>query len=684
MSNPATPEALIAALRPITDRVRRNNTAIKVADGSSRWVDEPLTEARLKKHLNGGPARGCCPIEQGSTTTRLALLDLDSHKGETPWPEMVEVAQQLIGVLSLEGLAVIPFRSSGGKGLHLYLIWDAPQDAYSVRQLLTTLLAAVGYRNGAGGVKNHEIEIFPKQNQVGETGYGNQFILPLAGKSTPLSPGSLALLDRDAIIDLPWPLSEPVPVLDRPVPPSPITLDEIADLKQIRSALAAIRNEGADELDYDTWRNVIFAIHYATGGSADGLALAHEFSSRSTKYDPEFLDNRVWPYIESDRPGAVTDRTILYLARAHGWTEDVADEFDIVPEPEPLPTRRHETPHLPRFTPVQAAEFSASGSTSWLIKGVLPAADLAVLYGASGSGKTFMALDMAMAIARGEPWRGHRVRKGRVAYVCAEGAGGFRRRLQAYAHQHALALDAIDIFVIPAAPNLLKGDDVRDLVKALKEAGEWALVIMDTFAQVMPGGNENSGEDVGQALSHCKVVSAVIGCPVLLIHHSGKDEARGARGWSGLRAACDTEMEVIRAEDARALTITKQKDGEEGQDFCFKLLTVTLGLDDDGDPITSCVVDHVDGTAKAVRKAKRKMGPVETIVYQTLLEGMELDSGGMDREDLIMTSIGKIDQEEGKRDRRRDRVVRALDEMIRAKRVEIVGGKVVLATEEDE
>ena len=350
----------------------------------------------------------------------------------------------------------------------------------------------------------------------------------------------------------------------------------------------------------------------------------------------------------------------------------IADDFDILADEDVSPA--HTPEHLARFTPLQAAGFAVSGSTTWLIKGVLPAADLAVLYGASGSGKSFMALDMAMAIARGEPWRGHRTTKGRVAYVCAEGAGGFRRRLQAYAHQHAVPLDQIDLFVIPAAPDLLKGDDVRALIKALKAAGPWALVIMDTFAQVMPGGNENSGEDVGKALGHCKTISAVLGCPILLIHHSGKDETRGARGRSGLRAACDTEMEVIRAEQERALTVTKQKDGEEGQDFGFKLLTVVLGEDDDGDDITSCVVEHTEGTAKAVRKAGKPMGVVEKLVYEVIRDGVDLAGGGLTREAILEAAVMKMELEEGKRDRRRDRARRALDELLATGRVKNVDG----------
>ena len=70
-------------------------------------------------------------------------------------------------------------------------------------------------------------------------------------------------------------------------------------------------------------------------------------------------------------------------------------------------------------------------TAEWIIEGVLPKAALGDLFGSSGSGKTFLALDMVAAISEGTDWRGLDVVRGRVAYICAEGASGFRKRLRA-------------------------------------------------------------------------------------------------------------------------------------------------------------------------------------------------------------------------------------------------------------
>lgn len=318
---------LIAALRPLTSRVRTDVTCIKKADGTQAWTRDKLTDARIAKHLNGGPARGCCPIKAGESVTLVGLYDLDSHQGEAAWPAMTAAAMHLIEALELLGMQAIPFRSSGGRGIHLFLLWDEPQDAYSVRRFMIDTIEALGFKNGTAGVSRGEIEVFPKQDSVAADGFGNQFILPLAGKSEPLEPlADLEPLGRDAIVRMAWPVSTPVPVLEKPQRGELVPVEGTA-FETLRSALAAIPNQGDAELSYDDWRNVVFGIHHATGGSDEGLALAHEFSSKAAKYDPAFLDARVWPFVRPREDG-VTERSILALARTQGWAEDVSGDFE--------------------------------------------------------------------------------------------------------------------------------------------------------------------------------------------------------------------------------------------------------------------------------------------------------------------------------------------------------------------
>src|SRR5262245_34375249 len=122
--------ALVSALLPLVKRVRTDVTAVKRADKVQAWTNQSLTRERLQRHLNGGPARGVCPIKPGESVTMVALLDFDSHGGEVGWAEMSNVVHLVCEMMELVyGWQPILFRSSGGRGVHLYVIWDQPQDA---------------------------------------------------------------------------------------------------------------------------------------------------------------------------------------------------------------------------------------------------------------------------------------------------------------------------------------------------------------------------------------------------------------------------------------------------------------------------------------------------------------------------------------------------------------------------
>ena len=318
-----TDAALLAeGLRPIIERVRCDKTAVK-ADGRISWTAEPLTLARLAEHIAGGRARGVCPIKAGESITRLALIDLDSHQGETTGDAMAAAADRISTRLEELGMRPIPFRSSGGRGIHLYMLWDAPQDAYSVRMHIRRAIAAEGFTDGTGGVAVRQVEIFPKQDRVPADGHGSQFILPLAGASVPLLPlFGLAPGGRDEVLRVEWSMSVDVPRYE------PENRTEVGTLTlapehiaKIASALAAIPNDGADAQDYDTFRNIGFAVHEATGGSDAGRDAFLSWCRRSPKFDLKFTIERVWNCMRpaSARTTAVSRATLYKLANANGW-----------------------------------------------------------------------------------------------------------------------------------------------------------------------------------------------------------------------------------------------------------------------------------------------------------------------------------------------------------------------------
>jgi hypothetical protein len=329
---------LIDAIKPITSRVRTDVSAIKLSDGS-RWTREPLDEKTLGHHVNGGPARGASFIKEGESVTLVALLDYDSHGGETPWEEMVAEVACHMDMLAHRGLRAIPFRSSGGRGVHLYFLWDQPQDAYSVRQELIEFLQSIGFKNGTKGVVSREVEVFPKQDAVGPGEFGNQVILPLAGKSEPLDPiFDLMPMGKEYITQVVWETSTPVRVRQRPVVERSALSDGADPITRVRAALFAIPNDGGpDSPDYHGWTALGFAVYDATGGSDEGLDVFTEWSAKNPKFDRKFLEQRVWRYIKpaENRSSGITRATLYAKAREAGWTDTAgmdAEGFEDVPE----------------------------------------------------------------------------------------------------------------------------------------------------------------------------------------------------------------------------------------------------------------------------------------------------------------------------------------------------------------
>ena len=247
-----------------------------------------------------------------------------------------------------------------------------------------------------------------------------------------------------------------------------------------------------------------------------------------------------------------------------------------------------------KFTPMNAHEFAKGGfMTSWLIKNVLPKAPVGMIIGPPASGKTFMVLDIAYAIARGIPWRGMKCTQGKVMYMAIEGKEGVKSRIRAYEIKHKLdSTNAPPLFVTPHSLNLANPLHVRDLINAINEIGGIVLLIVDTLSSASPGADENAAEAMSMIMGNCRLINEQTGAGVLLVHHSGKDASKGARGSSAILAAVDYEVQVIRRGEDRSLRINKQRDGSDSAEYGFRLEMVGIGVDEDNELVQSCVIQH--------------------------------------------------------------------------------------------
>ena len=229
-----------------------------------------------------------------------------------------------------------------------------------------------------------------------------------------------------------------------------------------------------------------------------------------------------------------------------------------------------------------------------LVEDFMTIGGMAVLYGDSNSGKTFFALSLAAHIATGQPFFKRQIDPGLVVYLASEAPGSIRSRMQAIKKHFGCSLENLAMVPVPLNFYANQGDanDVIELVKTIEQikGQPVRLIIGDTLARMIAGANENSGEDMGPVMARFDSVAQATGAALLIIHHNGKDQAKGARGWSGIRAHIDTEIEVMEKDGVRSATITKQRElPGKGEIIYFRLQVVEMGITKFGKPATTCV-----------------------------------------------------------------------------------------------
>ncbi len=307
---------------------------------------------------------------------------------------------------------------------------------------------------------------------------------------------------------------------------------------------------------------------------------------------------------------------------------EVAQEW----KPEPPPSK---------FGAIPFNQLDAPGEEhEYLIANMLTRKEIAMIYGASKSGKSFMALDMSFAIARGQPFNGRRTLSGGVVYQAGEGGVGLKKRMRAYRDSY-MPTDEVDIpFVLMTkrVDFFGEGSCVDDFIA---EINAWKvtfrrpleLVVIDTFATATPGANENASTDMSHVLKNCERVRVECDSAVMLVHHmnSGGEKPRGhtsifANIENALECMITDRVDTVERpdntffnRDIRRLRVTKNKDGEDGIGFDFILRQVILGQNSYNENITSCVCDMPSASGSSGRKEPHQLTDQQYNVMQSLI-----------------------------------------------------------------
>lgn len=269
-------------------------------------------------------------------------------------------------------------------------------------------------------------------------------------------------------------------------------------------------------------------------------------------------------------------------------------------------------------TPSRFIKLSAMGdrppAVDWLIRDYLERDTITQLFGDPGSGKSHVALDMALSIAHGIDWRGRATARGPVFYLAGEGLRGLQRRKEAWLRSRDIEDRSAPFWLSTGAAALTDPSQhaalVNDMAATLKAAGEtilW-LIIVDTLARNFGNGDENSTQDMGAFIAALDRLRDRWRCGILLVHHSGHADKSRARGAMALLGSLDAEYRIEKIGDNTiTLTSTKQKDNDPPPDLAWTVERYDLPwADEDGEPLNSAVLIPNE-TLPVARPIKEKL-----------------------------------------------------------------------------
>lgn len=290
----------------------------------------------------------------------------------------------------------------------------------------------------------------------------------------------------------------------------------------------------------------------------------------------------------------------------------------------------------------------------WLIQGIMPEADLAVLFGDGGTKKSFVALDWMLSAAfqtarDGEPtthWHGRTVQPMRGLYIAAEGMAGMNRRLRAWSYARGVPLEqlawtptpgAAAFGILPGVVNLRSSAAVDGAI-AVVDALQLNYVVVDTYRRATPGADENSAKDMGEALAGAERI-AKRGCRVLLVHHSPATAKDRHRGHSSIKDDVDVVLGLRKVGKlASVLFPVKLKDAAEFDELRITFGTYPTGLtDEEGEEVTSlvsysAVPENDEDTA--VERAVASLGPSVDVMQRYRDLAAPLAGAGYSKADL--------------------------------------------------
>ena len=265
----------------------------------------------------------------------------------------------------------------------------------------------------------------------------------------------------------------------------------------------------------------------------------------------------------------------------------------------------------------------------WLIEGVFERGSVASLFGKPKSGKSFIGIAMACAIATGKDFYGHKAQKATVAYIAGEGNVSISRRFCAYQQFYNVKLGGQPLLISNRGARILDDEDFKHLQEVLRameaQTGSIGCIVLDTLARTFGGGDENSTSDMNKYIQRIDELKEEFNATILIVHHTGHGVGTRSRGSSVLPAALDYEFKIDREDSENTMFVTMKqtlvKDGMAINDLFFKFVEISplMGFEN----MTSGVLKVTEEKPKLTGMTKKKQETIEAIEQYQLLKNAE-------------------------------------------------------------
>ena len=355
------------------------------------------------------------------------------------------------------------------------------------------------------------------------------------------------------------------------------------DNNKVLSYLASI----PASVDHDTWNRVGMALHHQFSGSDTGLKLWDDWSKTDAKLYDKNLINVKWDSYGKYEGAPIRFASVIALAKKY---KSMAIEA-VFETPKTKPVNL-------KFSQINDSVWANQKVQKWLIKGVIEQATVNAIYGPPKTGKSFVAIDMALHIAHGKDWCNKKVKPGPVCYIAGEGTLGVERRIAAWRLEHNITGPS-DFYLSKQNFILTDSEQLQSLITsldAIHKATPLSMIVIDTYARALGGEvDENSTGETGKVIKILDNIKDRYGATVSIVHHSPKGSGSSLRGSGALQGALDSSMSVEKNKNTIVVTCRDQKDAGDFGQLGFKLIGYDLPTD--------LYIDNFDeGVSSAVAK----------------------------------------------------------------------------------